>query len=103
VRLQREIAAYEELAGSLTRLREQARIDAARDAPLLIWIDAPAEVHRRIWPRRRLMVMLAAAVSFVFTAVGASLYETLAAAARDPGHPLAGQVTRIREAWTTRR
>lgn len=67
-RLQRRVQAKQEVFLSLTKAYEDARIAEVRDTPVLTIVDRAVPPVRRTWPRRKLMVIVAAFAGFATAA-----------------------------------
>jgi uncharacterized protein involved in exopolysaccharide biosynthesis len=61
-RLDRRVALRQEVFLTLTRALEQARLDELREAPVLTVVDPPRVRWRRVEPRRRQVVLVAAGI-----------------------------------------
>lgn len=99
LRLKRDIEVQQLLVAILLQQYEQARIDEKRDTPTLWRIDPPTLATKRIWPRRSIMVGMAAFGTFVFGCVFALILESIRNASVDPSHPQHHRLLNIRAAF----
>lgn len=66
-RYMRAIEIQQLLVGFLLQRYESARVEELRNTPTLIRIDNPVLAEKRIWPKRGMMVVVAAAGAFIFS------------------------------------
>jgi tyrosine-protein kinase Etk/Wzc len=96
LRLIRDIEIQQLLVGYLLQQYEQAKIDELRNTPTLLRIDPPVQAELRIWPRRGLMVIIAAFGSLILGIVIAMLMEFFAKASQNTEHPQHEKIMEIR-------
>jgi tyrosine-protein kinase Etk/Wzc len=100
LRLFREIEVQQLVVLYLTQQYEQQKVESVRNTPTLSIIQNPVPGTKKVWPRRGLMVILAAFGTFVFaSAIGLSV-DFLRNAASDPSHPQHDRMRKLRQSWS---
>ena len=84
LRLLRDVKYYEVIFELLARQYEMARLDEAKDAPLIQVIDIAIEPDRKSKPTRSLIVLLSTLAAGLAATLWAFLREAMAKAASDP-------------------
>jgi uncharacterized protein involved in exopolysaccharide biosynthesis len=74
-RLRRKLAIQEELATTLRREYENARIEEVNDTPVITVIDPPSLPDRKSRPRRIVWIFTALVIALVSSTTGALLWE----------------------------
>jgi uncharacterized protein involved in exopolysaccharide biosynthesis len=98
LRLMRDIEVQQILVALLLQQYEQASLDEKRNTPTILRLDPPTLAARRVWPRRGLMVGVAAFATLILACAFAMIRESVRKAAADPGHPQHQRFQNIREA-----
>jgi uncharacterized protein involved in exopolysaccharide biosynthesis len=101
LRFERDIEIQSLLVAYLTQQHEQARIEEVRNTPTIAVYESPVAGTKRVWPRRGLMVGLAAMGTLVFASLFAATIDFFRSAARNPAHPQHERIQRIRRSWRT--
>jgi uncharacterized protein involved in exopolysaccharide biosynthesis len=102
LRLMRDIEIQQTLVALFIQKYETAKIDEQRNTPTVLRLDPPSAATKRVWPRRGLMVGVAALAALVFGTAAALIIEFFRRAASDPSHPQYGHVMRVRESLNLR-
>lgn len=102
LRFKRDIEIQQVLMAILLQQFEQARIDEHRNTPTIVILDPAVEATQRIWPKRGMMVLIAAMGSFIFGVVIALVIEFFRDAGK-PGHVHYSSVQQIQAALQRRR
>jgi len=79
--LMRDVKIGETLLALLTEDYEQARLDEAKETPVVQILDVAVPAERRSWPKRSILVITAMAIAFVaalVTSIAADRYSKLA-------------------------
>ncbi|MBU1920705.1 hypothetical protein KKG66_07655 [bacterium] len=100
LRLFREIEIHQMLVLYLTQQYEQQKIESVRNTPTLTMIQNPVAGTKRVWPRRGLMVILAAFGTFVFASLIGLTIDFFRNAAANPEHPQHARVKKIQNSWS---
>ena len=99
LRLTRDIEIQQLLVSYLIQQYEQAKVDELRNTPTVLRIDPPAEPTSRIWPKRGMLVVLAALGALVLAALVARMIDLVVVATRDPAHPQYEHLANLRRSW----
>jgi tyrosine-protein kinase Etk/Wzc len=100
LRLMRDIEIQQLLVGFLIQQYEQARIEEQRNTPTIMRLDPPVVATVRIWPKRGLMIAVAAFGAFVLGIIYALLRESLHRAAVEPTDPNYQRILAIKRSWS---
>lgn len=100
IRALREVKYHEAIFELLARQFELAKVDEAREGPLLQQVDVATPPERRSRPHRRLIVFLAAAIAFFVSVVIALFRVSLRRAGKQS--ELARKIQLLRSAWRIR-
>lgn len=76
IRILRDVKYYQMLYEMLAKQYEVARLDEAKDAPLIQVLDSAVDPERKFKPKRLLMVLVSAVFGFVIAALIAILKES---------------------------
>lgn len=99
LRLYREIEIHQMLVLYLTQQYEQQKIESVRNTPTMTIIQNPVVGTKRVWPRRGLMVILAAFGTFVFVSLIGLTVDFFKNAAANPEHPQHDRIKKIKGSW----
>jgi len=102
LRLKRDIEIQQMLVAFLVEQHERARIEERRNTPTLLRLDPPALATKRVWPRRGLMVTVAAFGALVLAVLIALTLEFIRAVG-DPAHPQHERAEQIRRSGKSHR
>lgn len=97
IRLLREVKYQEVLFELMARQYELARVEEAKEAPLVQVLDRAVPPERKSRPRRALIVIASAAAALFLSALWAVALEELDRARRDPVR--AERLARLRQTW----
>jgi uncharacterized protein involved in exopolysaccharide biosynthesis len=100
LRLMREIEIQQLVVLYLTQQYEQQKIESVRNTPTLSIVQQPVIATKRIWPRRGLMVLLAAFGAFALALLIGMMIEFVRSATNDPAHPQHQRMSKIRQSWS---
>ena len=103
LRLRRDIEIQQILAAILIQQHEQAKLEERRNTPTLMRVDPPVVPDKKSWPRRGLMVGMAAIATLVFASAIGMITEFFSLAARDPNHGQHDKVASIQSSWRRKR
>ena len=101
IRLMREVKYNEALFEALAKQYELARVEEAREAPLVQVLDKAAPPERKSGPRRAQIVILATLGGFVAAVLAAFAISALETARRDPVFQT--RMDALRTAWSHRK
>lgn len=76
IRILRDVKYYQMLYEMLAKQYEVARLDEAKDAPLIQVLDSAVDPERKFKPKRLLMVLVSAVFGFVIAALIAIIKES---------------------------
>lgn len=95
----RDVKTQQAVLEVLVKQYEMARVDEAREGPLLQQVDVAQPPEKKSKPRRTLIVLLAAVAGLFAGGLAALTRRHLRRAAENPES--AGQMARLRQVWTT--
>ena len=98
VRAYRDIKAREAMMNVLVAQYESARVDEAKEGPLVQQVDIASAPERKAKPKRALMVAGAAFAGFFFGVLVAFVRRALRKASADPAGT--GQFAQLKAAWS---
>ncbi len=97
IRALREVKYHEALFEAIARQFELAKVEEAREAPLIQQIDVAVPPEKRSFPQRRMIVMVAALMGAVLALVVAFIRIALRRSAANPR--FVAQMESLRSAW----
>lgn len=97
IRLLREVKYQEVLFELMARQYELARVEEAKEAPLIQVLDRAAPPEQKSSPRRTLIVLGSLVVAFLVAVAAAMAREEFARMRRDPVRAV--RLERLRDAW----
>ena len=100
LRLMRQIEVQQLIVLYLTQKYEEQKIESVRNTPTLTIIQNPVAGTKRVWPRRGMMVVLAAFGTFVFASLIGLTVDLFRNASANPAHPQHSRVERIKKSWS---
>jgi uncharacterized protein involved in exopolysaccharide biosynthesis len=98
VKAYREIKAREAMMGVLTAQYEAARVDEAKEGPLVQQVDVATSPERRAKPKRALIVIIATLVGLFLGVLVAFVHQALRKAAHDP--ETAQRLSQLKRVWS---
>jgi tyrosine-protein kinase Etk/Wzc len=101
IRLMREVKYNEALFEALAKQYELARVEEAREAPLVQVLDRATPPEKKSGPKRAQIVLLATLGGFVAAVLAAFGRNALQAARQDSAHQ--GRMDSLRAAWSRRK
>lgn len=93
----RDLRYHETLNELLSKQYEMARVEEAKDPPLLQVVDRAIPVRKHTWPPRTLLTLLSLVLFFFASCAGAVLWESWKEAAETPEN--AARISKIRAEW----
>ena len=100
VKAYREIKAREAMMGVLTAQYESARVDEAKEGPLVQQVDVASAPERKSKPKRALIVIVATLAGLFLGLLVAFIRHALQNAAKDPA--TAKRLTQLKSVWSLR-
>lgn len=97
MRKMRDLHYHETLNELLSKQYEMARVEEAKDPPLLQIVDRAIPVRKHTWPPRTLLTLLSLVLFFFASCGGAVLWESCKEAAGKPEN--AARISQIRAEW----
>ncbi len=97
VKAYRDIKAREAMMGVLVAQYESARVDEAKEGPLIQQVDVAVAPERRSRPKRAIMVLVTAFAGLFLGVLIAFARRAVRKAAENP--ETSGQVSRLKAAW----
>ncbi len=101
IRLMRDVKYNEVLFEALAKQYELARVEEAREAPIVQVLDRAVQPEKASGPNRRLIVTLAAVCGFLAAMLFAFAKNALQTARQDPAFE--GKLSALRAAWSRRK
>ncbi len=100
VKAYREIKAREAMMGVLTAQYESARVDEAKEGPLVQQVDVATAPERKAKPKRAMIVIVATLAGLILGILLAFIRQAMKKGAKDP--ETAERFSQLKRAWSLR-